>query len=568
MSEGSGIIKELLAKFTADTSELDAASEKAGNIMKDFGGKAVVAAGIASAAFIALAVHQIEVGEQVARMSDEYGVSATALTQYAHAASLAGVSLEGLGASFKFMQKNIIEAVQGSTQQAEAFKKLGLNARELLNMRPEESFSKIAEALSKVQNPALRTSLALQVMGRAGAQMIPVMKDGAEGLRKAAEEADRFGLTINNVQAGQLEAAAQSIKKVGDYAQGSARQFAAGLAPAISTVIERLLSGANAAGTFQKAGSFLGAAIVEAMELADRAVIKLELAFVELKAGALLAAQAVKAAYGGDQSGFPDQLGKLDDEHAKLQAELNAHMSGATGYIHDYNDALNKAADATAKLSDKTKTLNTNIGLSSEAFKKQYEAAKKAAEAQIKAGNDMADSFIKLKDGLIQSGNLWDNMKKTALNAINEIANNLIKLSFGGSASGGGIFGSIAGSIFSGIGNMFGGSSSFIGGGNGAFSNTLIKWNADGGVTNGQTIFPGSGGTYGAGEMGAEGIFPLTRVNGKLGVAASGGNTTVVLNVQTGVAQTVRAEMTRLLPAIRQAATRAVSEAQIRGTAT
>lgn len=569
MAEGSGIIKELLAKFTADTSELDEAAEKASNVVKDFGGKAVVAAGVASAAFMALVAHQIEVGEQLAHMSDEFGMSTTALTQLDHAADLAGVSTEQLGVSFKFMQKTLVEAVQGSSRQAEAYQRLGLSARELVNMKPEDAFKRIADALSKVENPALRTSLAIQVFGRAGAAMIPMLKEGAKGLADAAEEANRFGLTINRVQAGQLEAAAVSLKKVGELAQGSARQFAVGLAPAISTVTERLLKGANAAGTFRKAGSTLGAAIVEAMELSDRAVIKLELAFVELKAGALLAAQAVKAAYGGDQSAFPDQLGALDAEHAKLQKEMDSTVSGSTGFIHDYNQALQQAADATAKLDSGTNHLNTTIGLSSEAFKKQAEAAKKAAEAQIKAGDEMANSFIKIKDDLLSQGNMWDNLKRTALDAINQIANNLIKLSFGGSASSGGIFGSIAGSIFSGITNMFNpGATSWIGGGNGAFSNTLIKWNADGGVTNGQTVFPGSGGLYGAGEMGAEGILPLTRVNGKLGVMASGGgSSTVILNVQTGVAQTVRAEMMRLLPALRNMSVRAVSEAQIRGSA-
>jgi hypothetical protein len=47
---------------------------------------------------------------------------------------------------------------------------------------------------------------------------------------------------------------------------------------------------------------------------------------------------------------------------------------------------------------------------------------------------------------------------------------------------------------------------------------------ANGGVVNGPTLFPMSGGSTGLmGEAGPEGIFPLTRVNGKLGIRADGG---------------------------------------------
>ena len=55
-----------------------------------------------------------------------------------------------------------------------------------------------------------------------------------------------------------------------------------------------------------------------------------------------------------------------------------------------------------------------------------------------------------------------------------------------------------------------------------------IKWNASGGIVRRPTIFPLSGGSWaGAGEAGPEAIMPLKRINGKLGVAAAGGGTTI-----------------------------------------
>ena len=68
-----------------------------------------------------------------------------------------------------------------------------------------------------------------------------------------------------------------------------------------------------------------------------------------------------------------------------------------------------------------------------------------------------------------------------------------------------------------------------------------IKWNASGGIVRRPTIFPLSGGSWaGAGEAGPEAIMPLKRINGKLGVAAAGGGTTI--NIINNVGAEVTAQ--------------------------
>jgi phage-related minor tail protein len=90
---------------------------------------------------------------------------------------------------------------------------------------------------------------------------------------------------------------------------------------------------------------------------------------------------------------------------------------------------------------------------------------------------------------------------------------------------------------------------------------------ADGGVVRGATTFPIGTNMGMLGEAGAEAIMPLTRKGGKLGVANHGGggaNIVQNINVSTGVSQTVRAELTRMMPEIREQSVRAFQDANKR----
>jgi hypothetical protein len=124
----------------------------------------------------------------------------------------------------------------------------------------------------------------------------------------------------------------------------------------------------------------------------------------------------------------------------------------------------------------------------------------------------------------------------------NEAWDSLMTALFG-SASSGGLFDAIFGGA-SAMGNVFSGG-------------RIVPF-ANGGVIAAPTLFPMAGSQIGLmGEAGPEAIMPLTRgTDGKLGVRAEGvgGGGQMVINqvFQTGVAQTVRAEMMGLMPAMKE----------------
>jgi hypothetical protein len=104
-----------------------------------------------------------------------------------------------------------------------------------------------------------------------------------------------------------------------------------------------------------------------------------------------------------------------------------------------------------------------------------------------------------------------------------------------------------------------------------AFSGGNVIPFASGGVVGSPTNFAMSGGRTGLmGEAGPEAIMPLKRgADGKLGVATTGGSQSItvnqVINVSTGVQQTVRAEIMGMMPQIAAASKSAVLDAKRRG---
>lgn len=61
------------------------------------------------------------------------------------------------------MQRSIVAAAGGSASAAESFATLGIDVAKLASMNPEEQFTAIADALSKVKDPATKTALAMQI---------------------------------------------------------------------------------------------------------------------------------------------------------------------------------------------------------------------------------------------------------------------------------------------------------------------------------------------------------------------------------------------------------------------
>ena len=81
-------------------------------------------------------------------------------------------------------------------EQSAAFKALGISVQDAnKNLKSSDQvLLEVANAFSKFEDGTTKTALAIAIFGRAGADLIPLLNQGADGIRKMQEQAQRLGL--------------------------------------------------------------------------------------------------------------------------------------------------------------------------------------------------------------------------------------------------------------------------------------------------------------------------------------------------------------------------------------
>lgn len=185
----------------------------------------------------------IEFGDEIEKATAKTGIGAEAISELAFAAKQSDIDLAGLTTALKRMQVNLSE-IASSGKANDTLTALGLTIEELKRLQPEDQFELLADRIAALKDPADRTRAAVDLFGKAGADLLPLFEDGAAGIRALREEAQRLGATLTGEQAKALAAADDSIKRLKQSWSGLARTLTAEVAPALTRVFD-ILSNAN-----------------------------------------------------------------------------------------------------------------------------------------------------------------------------------------------------------------------------------------------------------------------------------------------------------------------------------
>jgi hypothetical protein len=180
-------------------------------------------------------------GDTLAKASQRTGIGVERLSELAYAAEQSGADLGTLEAGVRRMQKVIAEAAAGSESAREALASLGLSIEQLAGRSPDQQFMRIADRLAKIADPTLRAAAALELFGRSGTQLLPMVAEGAAGVETLASRARELGLVMATEDAtaavvfGDLMADLWRAVKMGVFVIGSA------LAPVLADFVQQSL---------------------------------------------------------------------------------------------------------------------------------------------------------------------------------------------------------------------------------------------------------------------------------------------------------------------------------------
>jgi len=180
--------------------------------------------------------------DKVTKAARGLGMSAQALEQWQHAASLAGVSQETMVKAFNKLPFVIGQAQQGLATYQRAFKLLGLDANQLANLSPAEQMKELAAAISQIQNPTDRAALVMQLFGsRIGAELIPLLMQTTEELQAQFNEWDELAGIIGGVGRKAVEDYNDSLTKLDAIWQGLKRALTVTLATALTPIVNTFI---------------------------------------------------------------------------------------------------------------------------------------------------------------------------------------------------------------------------------------------------------------------------------------------------------------------------------------
>ncbi len=190
---------------------------------------------------LAAAVSQFSsIGSAVADMGARTGMSAEGLTALGYAASMTGSSMEDVEKGVRKMQQAVVDASNGSESATKALAALGLSAADLAGLSPEQQMQKIADGLSRISDPAARTAAAMDLFGKSGTALIPMMANGSAGLAAYAEQARRLGLIMSTEDAAAADALGDATDRMWGSLRGVTLQIGAALAPAATELADRI----------------------------------------------------------------------------------------------------------------------------------------------------------------------------------------------------------------------------------------------------------------------------------------------------------------------------------------
>lgn len=198
--------------------------------------------GLATGAIGLFIKRQFDAVDALGDTAERLGTTAAALAGLEHAAKLADVPIESLHQGLTILNRKLGEAISGSKEVQGGFNKLGLNAEALAALSLDEAFALISERIAALPTEAERAAAAFDVFGKGAGQMATLLRGGGDAIRKATEEARKFGIAPSEAEIARIAEADTAMKRLGAVFTGLGRNLTIGLAPSITEMTERIVA--------------------------------------------------------------------------------------------------------------------------------------------------------------------------------------------------------------------------------------------------------------------------------------------------------------------------------------
>ena len=181
--------------------------------------------------FVSLAKQTMEAQAALKSMSEVTGASVEGLSAIRGVAKLAGTDMEAVAGGMTKLAKNVST---GGDEIEKGLKAIGLSLKDLQGLKTDEQFTKVAQAMGHYADGAGKTAAAQIILGKSGAQLLPLMKDLAEAGDLVAK------VTMN--QAKEADDLEKNIKRLTMAKEAWKKVVGAELVPVLDDVVRVMLT--------------------------------------------------------------------------------------------------------------------------------------------------------------------------------------------------------------------------------------------------------------------------------------------------------------------------------------
>lgn len=516
-----------------------------------------------AAAAVALVKGTIDAADGFNDLSQRVGIGIKELAGWTLAANQSGTSMEAVAKGVKSLSTYMVD-------HADKLKKAGITATDA-----NGAMIQLADMFKAMPDGVEKTALAIQLMGKSGMDLIPVMNMGSAGLADAFQKADAYGKKMAEL-APDADKFNDQMEEFGLHAKAAGMNIANIFIPGLIGLSQWLNDVAAGGAKARQALGWLSGGLLDDEGGATGYSGPLDKFGLPAKPGTGKAAAAMNpralldkpaAAGGAGQSPLARMLAEQKRRIAAINATYGDEQtvsvdSVSRQYEQKELDALEKKRIAMEQMAEERMEQQRLESEGEEAIRLAMEKTTREMKSQDDAARQLGLSFSSaFEDAVIGGKKAGEVIRALGMDIARIFLRKNVTEPMANSMSG----------LFSGgIGKLF------DGWGSGGGSDATAEWNY--GVDQMPGVAPSwAGGGYtgnGARSGGLDGqggfwavMHPQETVTDHAS-GGGGGGVTVVLNIATGVAQTVRAEISNLLPSISASVQGAVMDARLRGGST
>jgi hypothetical protein len=268
------------ARFAKFGGQLEQMNKKAdtlvGGMQKSFSALgttlATLGVGISAGAFASMIKDAINLQDEIGKVAQRIGTSTESLSALAYSAKLSDVSFESLQRTMKNLAVGMVDSQAGTGEAKDAFEALKISVTDASGSLKtnEQVLFEIADSFKNMEDGAGKTALAVRLFKKGGEELIPLLNQGAAGLKANADEARRFGIVISGEAAKAAEEFNDNLTRISEAGRGFKMAVANDILPWLSRMIEQFIEGKRVAGGFLEALRLFGLSSITSSNAADK----------------------------------------------------------------------------------------------------------------------------------------------------------------------------------------------------------------------------------------------------------------------------------------------------------